>query len=133
MELDVERPPDLSSQVSSGTDPVIFLMTAGKIDSVSCSGEGPMPVRLPIAMRAPVEFAIHVMVGGILFLVVALVTVLIAAAVKGLESLNVAFPWLIQGLEAAEKVVFWVDMGVFGLLLLAEILRLGRGVLQDWS
>lgn len=92
-----------------------------------------MAVRLPVRMKAPVKFVIHVVVGAVLFLVVALVAVLIAAAVKALESLHVASPWLIQGLETAEKVVFWVDMGVFGLLLIAEILRLIRGVLQDWS
>jgi len=89
-------------------------------------------LQIPVRMRAPIKFVIHVVVGGILFLVVALVAVLIAAAVKALESLHVASPWLIQGLETAEKVVFWVDMAVFGLLLLAEILRLIRGVLKDW-
>ena len=83
------------------------------------------------------KFVIHVVIGGLQFLVLLLVTALIAGLVKAIRYLEFAPAWLVQGLEWVEWTVFWIDVLVFGLFVVAEALTLIASLWQkvrsSWS
>lgn len=76
-----------------------------------------------------VDFTIHAVVGALGFLVVFAVTVAISACVKASEGYVPHF--VTSGLELAEKALFGVDLVLFGLFVLSEVLKLVRGLWNE--
>lgn len=78
------------------------------------------------------DFTVQVVVGAFLFTVILLVAVALAALVKGIEKLDVAPEWLLDGAHWVEWGLFWFDVFSFSLFLIAEILKLGRALWNEW-
>src|ERR1044071_5163852 len=88
-------------------------------------------------VEAAWKFLIHVVVGAVQFVLILLVAFALAGLVYLAGRLSFAPPWLIEGIEGVEKVVFWTDVLASGLFLTAEILKLAAGlrweVEQSWQ
>ena len=78
-----------------------------------------------LRLRRPQEpaaaFAYSVVVGVILFVIVALAAVLPYVVFRALDALGIMPPWLHQPLEWVEYAVFAIDVTGFGCLLVVEL------------
>ena len=91
-----------------------------------------MAIELPKGLKPAGDFCFQVVVGAIMFTVIAMVAVALAAFVKWMETWGVAPEWLLEGLHWVEWAIFWVDVLCFGLFLTAEVLKLIRAFWRDW-
>lgn len=90
-----------------------------------------MAFELPKAIKPVWDFTIQVIVGAFLFSVVFLVAVGLSALVKWVETWKVAPAWLLAGGHWLEWCLFWIDSVCFGLFLIAETLKLARGIWKE--
>jgi hypothetical protein len=82
-------------------------------------------------MESAWKFLIHVTVGAIQFVLILLVALALAGLVSLAQRLSFAPPWLVEGIEGVERVVFWADVLASGLFLTAEVLKLAAGLWWD--
>jgi|ERR1035438_246668 hypothetical protein len=75
--------------------------------------------------RVPWEFAVHAVVGTCIFAIIAAAAVLLEVIVRGLEGYKIGRV-IILGLEAAEYVLFVVDLVLFGVFLWRTAMRTAR-------
>jgi succinate dehydrogenase/fumarate reductase cytochrome b subunit len=78
-----------------------------------------------------VGFAIQVIVGAIAFVVVFLVAVAIAAIIHYFEGIMELPKWLSHSAKLVEMVIWGVDLFVFALFLLTELIKAIRTFLTD--
>lgn len=78
-----------------------------------------------------VGFAIQVIVGAVAFVLVFLVAVAIAAIIHYFEGMLGLPSWLPASAKIVEMVIWTVDLTVFGLFLLTELIRAIRGFISD--
>jgi hypothetical protein len=90
-----------------------------------------MGLEIPRSVKPMVDFTIHVVVGALAFLVVLAVAVTISVCVKAADGL--VPPFITNGGEMAEKALFGVDLVLFGLFVLSEVLKMVRGLWNEWS
>jgi|GEM_PF-2143606 uncharacterized protein involved in cysteine biosynthesis len=91
-----------------------------------------MALSLPPGLKPVGDFSVQVIVGAILFVLIALVAVALAGLVKWIETWNVAPEWLLGGLHWVEWGIFWVDVFSFGLFLAAEVAKLIKALWNGW-
>ncbi len=89
-----------------------------------------MEFKLPESARPMVDFGIHVVVGGVGFLLVIGVAVAISVVVKAIDGMVPT--WVQTGADIAEKALFGIDLVLFGLFVLSEALKLIRGIRDEW-
>ncbi|MGQ3040247.1 MAG: hypothetical protein ACT6TH_06115 [Brevundimonas sp.] len=98
--------------------------------SVSVSLPMPgFPISRPFA--ALLSFSIQLVVGGVAFIAVFLVAVAIAGVVHFFEARGLAPPWLATSARYAEIAIWVVDLVVFGLFILAEVIKSVRAFTED--
>ncbi|MGA2487131.1 MAG: hypothetical protein ABSF49_14225 [Roseiarcus sp.] len=87
-----------------------------------------MSFEFPKNLKPIVDFAIHVCVGSIGFLIVFGAAVIISVIVKACD--GIVPGWVETTGEYAEMALFGIDLICFGLFILSEAIRLVRGL---WS
>ena len=92
-----------------------------------------MSFSFPTGLKPAVDFCLQVLVGAILFAIVASAALALAFLVSWIETWEVAPTWLVSGLHWVEWAIFWADVFSFGLFLIAEVLKLARGLWRDWK
>lgn len=92
-----------------------------------------MAIAIPVGLNPVQDFVIQVVVGAFLFTVVLMVAVALAWLVHCIEGWGFAPQWLIGGAHVIEFSLSWVDSLSFGLFLMAEVAKLGRGLWREWN
>ena len=87
-----------------------------------------MAFKIPKNLKPIVDFTIHVVVGSFGFIVVFGAAVIISIIVKACE--GIVPRWVEATGEYAEMWLFGIDLLCFGLFVIAEAIRLVRGL---WS
>lgn len=90
-----------------------------------------MGLEIPQSLKPMVDFAIHVVVGALAFLVVLAAAVAISLCVRAAD--GYVPPFITSGGELAEKALFGVDMVLFGLFVLNEMLKLIKSLWNEWG
>jgi hypothetical protein len=86
---------------------------------------------LPKTLKPLIDFAIHVVVGSIVFIIVFLATVAISVVVKTFDGMIPL--WVAKTSEYAEMGLFGIDMSLFALFIISEAIRLVRGLVLEWT
>jgi hypothetical protein len=89
-------------------------------DGFSDSVEGAQPLGAEVEIpfwRAPWEFAVHGVVGTLIFAIIAALAVALDLAVGWLESIHRVSDLVIIGLKVAEWGLFVTDLFLFGMFL----------------
>jgi hypothetical protein len=89
-----------------------------------------MAFEIPKALKPILDFTIQVVIGAVGFMVVFGAAVAISIFVKFCD--GVVPRWVATGAEYAEKGLFAVDLFCFGLFVLSEVLKLIRGLWEEW-
>lgn len=97
-------------------------MAQGATGTLSDAGTG-QPI--PPFWHAPLEFAVHSLVGTSIFAIIASVAVALDLVVKRLELLNISLA-IILGIKAAEYGLFVADLILFSLFLWKTGRRVAR-------
>jgi len=90
-----------------------------------------MAIKLPEAAKPLADFVVQVVIGAIVFILVLLVAVIVAGAIRGIAMLPFAPEWLVTAAEWAEQMLFGLDLFTFALFLLTEAFKLGRGLWKE--
>ncbi len=91
-----------------------------------------MAFEVPEQIKPVWDFGVQVVLGAVGFIVVFLAAVGIAAVVKTAEGTGFVPRWVVIGAEYGEMVLFAVDLFCFALFLLSEVLKLIRGLWNEW-
>jgi hypothetical protein len=76
-------------------------------------------------------FAVQVLVGTLLFSLVLLGAFGLSKLVSWMQSSG-APEWMIWGAHGAERLVFGLDLFLYGLFLLSEALKFAVGLWKEW-
>lgn len=89
-----------------------------------------MTLAPPPRVKPVWDFAIHIATGAVAFLIVLLVAVVLAGAVKFVQGLGFVPDWLIRTFEYAEMFMFGIDALLFSLFFLREAFTLSQSLLR---
>ena len=78
----------------------------------------------PPVWKAPWEFAVHALVGTLIFGIIAGVAVILDLAVKKLE--GIASRPIIYGIKYGEFALLFVDLVMFTIFLIRAAIRMGK-------
>lgn len=90
-----------------------------------------MAVEIPRETGPAARFSMQVVIGTFMFSLVLVAAFGLAKLVSWMESSG-APTWMITGAEWAEFVLFGVDLFLFGLFLLSEVLKFVVGLWKEW-
>ncbi len=90
-----------------------------------------MELKLPKGLKPIGDFTVQVTVGAIGFVAILVVALLVAFVVKMLGTLWWAPSWLSESADWIEKALFWFDAICLGLFLIAEAIKLVKGLWKE--
>ena len=90
-----------------------------------------LPLKVSRHTAGFVGFAIQVVVGAVAFVVVYLVAVAIAWIIHFFEHVIALPQWLSSSAQLVEMLIWGVDIFVFGLFMLTEVIKSVRNFLID--
>jgi hypothetical protein len=90
-----------------------------------------MKLALPDALKPVWTLVVHIVMGTLAFAAVLVVAVILAGFIRLVAMVPFAPEWLPDAAELVEKGLFYVDLFVSGLFLIAEVAKFIKGLWEE--